>query len=142
MALQVEIVTAERRVLTDEVDMVIAPAADGVIGILPRHAPLLTALGPGVLVLRKGNLDDVLSCTGGFLEVSKDKVLILADAAEREGEIDEERANDARARAQAALQQAAQHPDAALRAEAARTALRSAQVRLNVAERRRRRRSQ
>ena len=139
MPLRVEIVTAERQVLTDEVDMVIAPAADGVIGILPRHAPLLTALAPGALVLRKGNLDEVLSCTGGFLEVSQNKVLILADAAEREDEIDEERATNARARAEAALQEAAHHPDAALRAEAARTSLRSAQVRLNVAQRRRRR---
>lgn len=140
-SLEVEIVTADRRVLTDEVDMVIAPAAEGIIGILPRHMPLLTALAAGVIILKKGGQEEMLSCTGGFLQVGHNHVLVLADAAEREEEVDEQRAAEARARAEEALREAAQHPDS-VRAEAARTALRSSLARLNVAQRRRRRRPQ
>jgi F-type H+-transporting ATPase subunit epsilon len=86
--LTVEIVTAERRVLTDEADMVIAPAIEGTVGILPRHAPLLTALQPGVMVLKKDGTEEVLAVSGGFLQVSNDRVLILADTAERAEEVD------------------------------------------------------
>lgn len=136
--LRIEIVTAERRVMVDEADMVIAPTVDGVIGILPRHAPLLTALAPGVMLLKKDGSEDSLAVTGGFLEVNRDRVLVLADAAEREDEVDEQRAAEARAQAEAALQEAARRPEA-LRSEAARTALRASLARLNVVERRRRR---
>src|ERR671923_1142306 len=95
--LNVEIVTAERQVLTDEVDMVIAPASEGTIGILPRHAPLLTALNPGVMVLKKDGQEEVLAVSGGFLQVSNNRVLVLADTAERADEVDEQRAVEARA---------------------------------------------
>lgn len=136
--LQIEIVTAERQVLSDEVDMVIAPATEGVVGILPRHAPLLSGLLPGVLILKKDGQEEVLALSGGFLQVSHNRVLILADSAERENEIDEQRAGEARARAEAALRETERHPDA-LRAEAARTALSRSLARLNVAQRRKRR---
>ena len=59
--LTVDIVTAERRVLTDEVDMVVAPASEGTVGILPRHAPLLTALIPGPMVLKRDGTEEVLA---------------------------------------------------------------------------------
>ena len=135
--LRVEIVTAEREVLKDDVDMVIAPATEGVIGILPRHAPLLTALHPGVMVLKRGGTEELLALSGGFLQVSRDRVLVLADTAERADEVDEARAQEARARAEAAVAQAVQTN--ALEAQAARAALQRSLVRLNVARRRRQR---
>ena len=135
--LTVDIVTAERRVLTDEVDMIIAPASEGTVGILPRHAPLLTALIPGPMVLKRDGAEEVLAISGGFLQVAHDRVLILADTAERADELDEQRATEARARAEQALQEA--RSGGGLQAEAAQMALRRSLVRLNVAQRRRRR---
>jgi len=137
MPLQVEIVTAERKVLETEADMVIAPGGEGVVGILPKHAPLLTTLLPGVLTLKRGGAEEYLSIAGGFLQVSRDRVLILADAAEREEEIDEARAERARARAEELLRQAGQG-GAPVQTEAARLALRRSLARLDVARRRRR----
>ncbi|MBI2315935.1 MAG: F0F1 ATP synthase subunit epsilon [Betaproteobacteria bacterium] len=137
--LTVEVITAERKVVTDEADMVIAPTTEGVIGILPRHAPLLTRLAPGVMVLKKGGAEQALAIAGGFLEVNRNRVLVLADAAEREDEIDEERAALARAHAEEALREAARHPSA-VQSEAARTALRRSLARLDVVQRKRRRR--
>jgi F-type H+-transporting ATPase subunit epsilon len=136
--LTVEIVTAERRVLSTEADMVIAPATDGVVGILPRHTPLLTGLSPGIMVLKRDGEEEELVVSGGFLEVSQDHVLVLADTAERAEEVDEELAAEARERAEAALRDVRLQPGG-LQAEAARTALRHSLARLNVAGRRRRR---
>ncbi len=131
--LTIELVTAERLVLTQEADIVIAPGTEGTIGILPKHAPLVTTLNPGVLTLRNDGEEQVLAVGGGFLQVYRDRVLILADAAERSDELDEERAEQARRQAEAALKEAANNP---LQAEAARIALRRSLVRLNVARRR------
>ena len=136
--LTVEIVTAERHVLTDEADMVIAPAVEGTVGILPRHAPLLTALNPGVMVLKKDGQEEVLAVSGGFLQVSNNRVLILADTAERAEEVDEQQAAEARARAEEALREARTQPGG-IQTEAARASLRTSLARLNVAQRRRRR---
>ncbi|MBM2810532.1 MAG: synthase epsilon subunit [Chloroflexi bacterium] len=136
--LTVEIVTAERRVLTDEADMVIAPASEGTVGILPRHAPLLTALKPGVMVLKKGRDEELLAVSGGFLQVSDDRVLILADTAERADEVDEQRAAQARTDAEAALKEAASRPGG-IQSDEARAALHRSLARLNVVQRRRRR---
>ena len=137
--LSVEVVTAERRVLAeDEVDMVVAPAALGEVGILPRHAPLLTTLQPGELRIKKDGIETDYAVTGGFLQVNQDRVLILADAAERAEEIDEERAEAARRRAEQALTEA-QRSGAPTQVVAARTALRRSMVRLEVSRRRRRR---
>lgn len=135
--LTVEIITAERSVVSDEADMVVAPTVEGVIGILPRHAPLLTALAPGVMVLKKDGAEVGLAISGGFLEVNRGHVLVLADAADREEDIDEQQAAAAKDRAEEALREAALHPDA-IRSEAARTALRVSQARLNAVQRRRR----
>src|SRR5499427_6391720 len=104
MPLRVQIVTAEREVFAEEaVDMVVAPGAEGVVGILPRHAPLLTTLQPGVVRIKHGGTEDAMSVGGGFLQVARDQVLILADTAERADEVDEARAEEARRRAREQL---------------------------------------
>ena len=138
--LSVEIVTIDRAVEKTEADMVIAPSTEGTIGILPRHAPLLTALSPGVMVLKNDGAEEVLAVSGGFLQVSNNRVLILADSAERGEEVDEQRAIEARARAEAALKEAAARPGS-VQSDAAHAALRRSLARLNVAQRRRRRTS-
>ena len=139
MPLSVQIVTAEREVLReDAVDMVVAPGSEGVVGILPRHAPLLTTLNPGIVRLKKGPDEEAMAIGGGFLQVARDRVMILADTAERADEVDEARAQEARNRAQqqiADLVRSGQH----VQAEAARTALRRSLARLQVAQHRRQR---
>ena len=102
--LDVEIVTGERVVLQDhDVDMVIAPGGAGVLGILPQHAPLITTLSFGELRIKKGNDEQSILVYGGFMEVGNDKVLILADSAERAEEVDVERAEAARRRAEESI---------------------------------------
>jgi F-type H+-transporting ATPase subunit epsilon len=115
MPLQLTIVTADRPVLTEDVDMVIAPGAAGELGILPRHEPLLTTLKPGVLRVLHSGAWEILAVAGGFMQVDQRGVTVLADAAERADEIDEARAQEARRRAQAELEVA---PDMQARAEA------------------------
>ena len=135
--LRVQIVTAEREVLAaDSADMVVAPGSEGVLGILPRHAPLLTTLQPGVIRIKHRDTEDAMSVGGGFLQVARDQVLILADTAERADEVDAARAEEARRRAREALTEAVQSGQR-LQAEAARVALRRAEVRIQVARRRR-----
>jgi F-type H+-transporting ATPase subunit epsilon len=99
MPLHIEIVSAERRVLEDDVDEVLAPTTEGQIGILPRHAALLTLLAPGEMHLKKGASETILAVGGGFLEVNDNRVVVLADSAERAEEIDIARAEEARRRA-------------------------------------------
>src|SRR5713226_5040694 len=77
--LHVEVVTAERELYNGEADMVSAPGAEGRLGILPRHAALLTTLVPGELKIKLGGADEPLFISGGFLEVSDNAVTILAD---------------------------------------------------------------
>ena len=136
MPLRVQIVTAEREVLAEEgVDMVVAPGAEGVVGILPRHAPLLTTLMPGVVRIKKQGAEEAMSVGGGFLQVARDQVLILADTAERADEIDEARAEEGRQRARENLAEyvrTGQH----LQAESARFAIRREEARIHVARRR------
>ena len=133
-SLQVEIVTAERVVYSGEVEAVIAPGTEGQLGILPHHAPLMTSLAPGELVVRADGQEEILAISGGFIEVRPDRVIVLADQAERADEIDLERAEAAMKRAEERLGK----PDL----DTARTeaALRRAMVRLNVAEKIRARR--
>jgi F-type H+-transporting ATPase subunit epsilon len=115
MPYQLTIVTADRTVLTEEADMVIAPGGAGELGILPRHIPLLTTLKPGVLRVLQNGEWHVLAVAGGFMQVDQRGVTILADAAERAEEIDEARAQEARRRAEAEMEAA---PDVQARAEA------------------------
>jgi F-type H+-transporting ATPase subunit epsilon len=132
--LQVEIVTGERIVFHEQdVDMVVAPGADGVLGILPRHAALFALLAAGEMVVRKGTDEQHLAVFGGFLEVVNNRVLILADTAERIEEIDLDRAEQARERAERALAEAS----SAMEIETALASLRRARVRSNIVRRRR-----
>ena len=132
-----DVVTAERMVYSGEVDMVIAPGIEGQLGILPHHTPLMTTLQAGELRVKRGGQEVSLAISGGFLEVRPDKVVILADSAERAEEIDVTRAEEARRRAQDRLtgKQASEMDGA--RAE---VALRRSLARLKVAETARRRR--
>jgi F-type H+-transporting ATPase subunit epsilon len=133
---RLDIVTAEREVYSDEVDEVVAPGVEGQLGILPHHAPLMTTLLPGELLVKKGGEEFYLAISGGFIEVRPDRIIVLADAAERVEEIDIARAEEAKRRAEQRLAERAPGVDMA-RAEAA---LRRSLIRLRVAERRRRRR--
>ncbi len=136
MPLKVDVVTAERVVYSDEgVDEVVAPGVAGELAILPRHAPLLTMIKPGVMRILKGGEEIEMAITGGFLEVRQDRVTILADAAERAEEIDVVRAEEARRRAERILEERVAEEDLARAAAALQRAL----LRLKVAERRRRR---
>ncbi len=130
--LSVELVTPERRVVDEkDIDMVIAPAVEGQVAILPNHAPFITELQPGVLTIRREGQDEYLAVTGGFFEVLRDKITVLADASERSEEIDLERAREAR---DLAIQELAapQEPSEAIRA---RITLLRAIARLRAAER-------
>jgi len=130
---RLEIVTAERMVFSDEVNEVVAWGVEGQLGILPYHAPLMTMLQPGDLLIRKDKEDEYLAITGGFLEVRPDKVIVLADACERAEEIDIARAEEAKKRAEETLKTVPSRMDAAAEA-----ALRRSLARLKVAEKRRR----
>jgi F-type H+-transporting ATPase subunit epsilon len=135
--LTVEIVTAERQVYNEtDVDMVVAPGSEGVLGILPRHAPLLTMLRPGSLRVKKGGAEQEMAVAGGFLQVNADRVLILADQAERADEIDAAAAEEARQRAERALNDAKRNGNQG-DVEAARSALRVSLAQLRVVRRRR-----
>lgn len=127
--LHISIVTAERSLLEDDVDMVIAPGAEGQLGILPMHAPLMTMVTPGEIRLKKGASESAFTVTGGFLEVRDNKVTILADAAERAEEIDLARAEAAMKKAQDAIKAA----PAAKELEEATKAFQRAALRVKVA---------
>jgi F-type H+-transporting ATPase subunit epsilon len=136
--LRVDIVTAERLVFSDDVNMVIAPGIEGQLGILPHHAPLMTMLQPGELIIKKNGEEIFMAVSGGFLEVRPDRVIILADTAERSEEINAARAEEAKRRAEEQLRTRPPDMDIA-QTEAA---LRRSLVRLKVAERRRRKRAE
>jgi F-type H+-transporting ATPase subunit epsilon len=133
--MKLEIITAERQVFSDEVNLVVAPGIEGELGILPHHAPLMTILKPGELLIKKDDEEIYMAVSGGFLEVRPDKVIILADACERAEEINIERAEAAKSRAEQLLKTRPPGSDMA-QIEAA---LRRSLVRLKVAEKRRRR---
>ena len=131
--IRLEIVTAERLVYAEDVDLVVAPGIEGELGILPHHAPLLTLLQPGELQVRKGDEEIYLAVSGGFLEVLANKIVVLADTAERVEDIDEARAQEAMRQAQEHI---AQRP-ADVDLEQAVATLRRSQARLKTAARRR-----
>jgi len=132
---KLEIITAERVVFSNDVDMVLAPGVEGQLGILPRHAYLLTALAEGELVIRKaGREDEYVAIGGGFMEVGPDYVTVMADSAERAEEIDLARAEAARKRAEVLLAQKLDQMEFAK----AESALRRSVIRLKVAQKRRR----
>ncbi|HEY8647796.1 MAG TPA: F0F1 ATP synthase subunit epsilon [Candidatus Limnocylindria bacterium] len=135
MPLKLEIITPEGSVYEGDVDMVIAPGSEGYLGILPHHAPLLSALGHGELRVKQGGTERSLAVFGGFIDVRPDRVTVLTDAAEQADAIDEQRAEAARERAKQALASGTAGPDEAR----ARASLERAVVRLRISERRRRR---
>ena len=135
-SIKLDVVTAERVVFSDEVDVIVAPGIEGQLGILSHHTPLMTMLKPGELLVRKDEQEFSLVITGGFLEVRPSRVIVLADAAERVEEIDVARAEEARRRAQERLKERIPEVDA-IRAQAA---LLRALARIEVVQRRRKRR--
>ena len=134
-SIRLDIVTAERVVYSEEVEIVIAPGVEGQLGILPHHTPLMTTLEVGELIARKGGEEFCFCISGGFLEVRPDRVIVLADVAERSEDIDLARADEAKRRAQERIA----HPTRGVDTARAEAALRRSLVRLKVAEKRRRR---
>ncbi len=134
MPLTLEIVTAERVVYSEEVDVLVAPGVVGELGILPSHSPLLTVMQPGEIRVDKDGEETFIAVSGGFLEVIGNKATILADTAERADEIDEARAEEAVQRAEERIATATSSLDL----ERALASVRRSQARLKVARRRRR----
>ncbi len=133
--LRFELVTPQLIVYADdEVDMVVAPGADGELGILANHTPLLAALGIGELRVSKGVEEESFAIHGGYLEVLGNKAIVMASVAERAAEIDVARAEEARARAEGRLRD----KPAGLDMASLQAAMRRSQVRLKVARRKRR----
>jgi F-type H+-transporting ATPase subunit epsilon len=142
MPIHLDIVTIERVVVSEDVDYISAPSIDGVVGILPRHQPLLTALSIGELRYKKGDSEYAFAIGGGFMEVRPDKVTVLADAAESADEIDEQRAEEARKRAQELMAQKVTTSSEGVQAALLEQTMRRAELRLKVARRRRSRGTQ
>jgi len=123
-----EIVTPDRALLSEEVVSIIAPGVEGYLGVLANHAPLVTELNVGVLRIRyPDDTEENVAVSGGFMEVANNRVLVLADAAERPRDIDIQRAKEALLRARRRLQ------DPTMDRERARAALERAINRLRVA---------
>jgi F-type H+-transporting ATPase subunit epsilon len=103
--MQIAVVTGEREIYRGEAEEVVAPGVEGELGILPHHAALLTALKAGEMRIKLGGAEDDLFVSGGFMEVYNNTVTVLADAAEHAEDIDVSRAEEARRRAQARLEE-------------------------------------
>jgi F-type H+-transporting ATPase subunit epsilon len=129
--LQLQIVSADRSLVNEQVDEVEIPGADGYFGVLPGHTPLLALLGAGELWYRQGQEKQHLAVAFGFAEVQPERVTILAQIAERAADIDIARAEAAKKRAEERLAR----PSADINFERARIALMKALVRLQVASR-------
>jgi F-type H+-transporting ATPase subunit epsilon len=129
--LRLQIVSADRALVNETVDEVEVPGADGYFGVLPGHTPLLALLGAGELWYRKGAERVYLSIAFGFAEVQPDRVIVLAQIAEKAEEIDVGRAEAAKKRAEERLAQSGVDMDA----ERARIALMKALVRVQVSTR-------
>ena len=103
--LKLEIVTPTGPVYSQEVDMVTLPGREGEMGIYPMHAPLITIIGSGEIVARRGSQEDRLLITGGCADITQDRVAIITVFATDESNIDEKQAEEARARAEARLKE-------------------------------------
>lgn len=129
--LKLEIVTPEKRVLDADVDSVTLTTASGEVGILPNHAPLISALRPGVLSYSNKGSVEKLAVSGGFVEVNNDKVAVLADTAETADEVDVEAARADRELAEKAFAAIASGP--VEETEASRERIDAANVRIQLA---------
>jgi len=133
MSIRCEIVSQDRTVFEDDVDIVVLPGTDGEMGILPHHAPLLTTLNYGLIKVRIKDQEQVFTVAGGVAEVQPEIVTVLADAAENVEEIDEERADAAKRRAEEMIEKGVPiDTDAYLAIEAA---LRRSNLRLEAVRR-------
>ena len=101
--IDLEVTTPERRVLAETVDEVILPGTDGYLGVLPGHAPLLTGLNAGAVEFRVGKRTHYIAVSAGFAEILRNRISILADTAELAAEIDVERAERSKDRAEKTL---------------------------------------
>lgn len=101
--LTLEVITPERLVLRETVDEVVVPGLGGELGILPEHTPLISQLQTGILTYKQGGSSKMMHVSGGFVEVQPDQVSVLSDVAENPEEIDLERAQQARERAEKRL---------------------------------------
>ena len=128
--IHLEVLTAESSVVSTDVDSVVATTMDGQVGILHGHVPMVTVLQPGELVLRTGAQEAYLAVSGGFLRVTPRGIVVLADACECAEEIDVERAEAAKRRAEQLLEAGAPETDEA----AVEAALRRSIARLRVAD--------
>lgn len=137
MAVNVEVITPQQVVYSGEVDMISVPGADGMMGIMRGHAPLISTLDIGELILHEGSDQSFIAISGGIVEVRPDKVTVLADVGESAEDIDIERAEAALERAQQSL---AENPPAEHRASLLES-LRRSNLRLKVARKRRQRRT-
>jgi F-type H+-transporting ATPase subunit epsilon len=137
MPLQCDIITQEKTVFSGQVDAVNLPGSEGRMGILPNHTALLTTLGYGEVVVRTAGEEEFFAIGGGFAEVQPDRVIILADSAEHAEAIDIERAERARKRAEKFMAEGV--PEDPERYAQIRASLQRAQIRIDVAHRRRRR---
>ncbi len=136
MPIRCEIVSQDRMVYQGDADMVLLPAMEGEMGVLPNHSPLLTTLKYGIITVRTQGQEEFFTVAGGIAEVQPDIVTILADAAENVQEIDTARAEAARQRAQEQLEKGVPaDTDTYLKIEAA---LRRSTLRLEAAKRFRR----
>ncbi|MDD9956697.1 MAG: ATP synthase F1 subunit epsilon [Anaerolineaceae bacterium] len=106
MTIHVEVVTQERKVFEEpEADIVVLPGSEGEMGVLPRHAPLLTTMGYGELIVRKGPAEERFAIYGGVVDVRPDKVVVLADLAESSFNLDIRAIEEARESAARMLQE-------------------------------------
>lgn len=127
--IRLEIVTPDRLLVNEQVEEVEIPGKSGYLEALPQHAPLITELAPGELTYKHGGKVNRLAVSWGFAEVLPDKVTILAQTAERPEEINVQRAQEAKKRAEEQLE----HPKPDTDYDAALSALQRADVRLQVA---------
>ena len=130
--MHLDIITAEKHVLSQEATFLSAPGLAGQLGILPNHAPLVSSLKAGELLIRSEKGEESLVLTGGFIEILSNNVTILADACELTEEINEERAQEAIERAKERIQ----NRDATTDLERALNSLQRAEVRVTIAKRR------
>lgn len=133
--LQLEVVTPKGAVVSEEVDIVTAPGYAGEFGVLANHAPFLSTIKIGTLSYKKGGEEDLLMVSGGFCEVSNNKITFLVESAERGADIDVDRALRAKERAEKRIAEA-QHKKEEIDAARVDAALQRALARLKVAERR------
>ena len=133
MPLHLEIVTTDRTVFEGDVDMVTVPGGGGDMGILPHHAPVLSTLKAGELRVKRGGQTMEFAIGGGFVDIHNNRVIILADSAERADEIDVARAEAARMRAQELLKNPPPNKEELLRLE---NSMRKSIVRMRIARRR------